>query len=245
MNQKTSIRRVKPRRQANGQRVRRSEQTKLEEAFLLQKQLLLTRDYAEAVIEAVPPLLVLDHELRVLTANASFCKCFKVSHHQTLNRRIYELGDGQWDIPELRTLLEKVLPRKSVFKDFEVTHEFKGIGRRTMLLSGRQVDHLQKILLFIEDITERRVTQAAIRTSEICYRRLFEAARDGILILDPATRKITDANPFMTELLGDRKSTRLNSSHPSISYAVFCLKKKKTNILTFFRISHTISVPLS
>lgn len=202
MNQKTSIRRVKPRRQANGQSVRRSEQTKLEEAFLLQKQLLLTRDYAEAVIEAVPPLLVLDHELRVLTANASFCKCFKVSHHQTLNRRIYELGDGQWDIPELRTLLEKVLPRKSVFKDFEVTHEFQGIERRTMLLSGRQVDHLQKILLFIEDITERRVTQAAIRTSEIRYRRLFEAARDGILILDPVTRKITDANPFMSELLG-------------------------------------------
>ena len=202
MNQKTSIRRVKPRRQANGQSVRRSEQTKLEEAFLLQKQLLVTRDYAEAVIEAVPPLLVLDHELRVLTANASFCKCFKVSQHQTLNRLIYELGNGQWDIPQLRILLEKVLPRKSFFKDFEVTHEFKGIGRRTMLLSGRQVDHLQKILLFIEDITERRVTQAAIRTSEIRYRRLFEAARDGILILDPATRKITDANPFMSELLG-------------------------------------------
>jgi len=202
MNLKTSIRRVKPRQQANGQSVRRSEQTKLEEAFLLQKQLLATRDYAEAIIEAVPPLLVLDKEFRVLTANASFCKCFKVSQRQTLNRPIYELGNRQWDIPELRSLLEKVLPRKSFFKDFEMTHEFKSIGRRTMLLSGRQVDHLQKILLFIEDITERRESQAAIRTSEIRYRRLFEAARDGILILDPATRKITDANPFMSELLG-------------------------------------------
>jgi PAS domain S-box-containing protein len=202
MNLKTSIRRVKPRQQSCEQSVRRGEKTKLEEAFLLQKQLLATRDYAEAIIEAVPPLVVLDDKLRVLTANASFCKCFKVSRRQTLNRRIYELGDGQWDIPELRTLLEKVLPRKSFFEDFEVTHEFKGIGRRTMLLSGRQVDHLQKILLFIEDITERRETQAAIRTSEIRYRRLFEAARDGILILDPATRKITDANPFMSELLG-------------------------------------------
>ena len=164
--------------------------------------MLAARDYAEAIIEAVPPLLVLDKDLRVLTANASFCKCFKVSLRQTLNRRIYELGNGQWNIPELRTLLEKVLPRKSVFKDFEVTHEFKGIGRRTMLLSGRQVDHLKKILLFIDDITEQRKTQAAILTSEIRYRRLFEAARDGILILDPTTRKITDANPFMSELLG-------------------------------------------
>jgi PAS domain S-box-containing protein len=202
MNSKTSIRRAKQGQQAKGQNVRRSEPAKLEEAFQLQGQMLATRDYAEAIIEAVPPLVVLDVELRVLTANASFCQFFKVSRRQTLNRRIFELGNGEWNIPELRTLLEKVLPRKSCFKDFEVTHEFKGIGRRTMLLSGRQVDHLQKILLFIEDITERRETQAAIRTSEIRYRRLFEAARDGILILDPATRKITDANPFMSELLG-------------------------------------------
>jgi len=175
---------------------------KLEEAFMLQRQLLDTRDYAEAIIEAVPPLLVLDPKLRVQTANESFCKCFKISHAQTLNRLVYELGNGQWNIPELRTLLEEVLPRKKLFKNFEVTHTFESIGRRTMLLSGRQVDHLQRILLFIEDITERRESQAALRASEIRYRRLFEAARDGILILDPATRKITDANPFMSELLG-------------------------------------------
>src|SRR6185295_16631043 len=139
---------------------------------------------------------------RVQTANASFCKCFKISHAQTLNRLVYELGNGQWNIPELRTLLEKVLPRKSFFKDFEVTHTFEAIGRRTMLLSGRQVDHLQRILLFIDDTTERVESRAVLRASEIRYRRLFEAARDGILIVDPDTRKITDANPFMSELLG-------------------------------------------
>lgn len=177
-------------------------QTKLEEAFLLQKQLIDTRDYAEAVIEAVPPLLVLDEKLRVHTANESFCKCFNISSRQALNRRVYELGNGQWNIPKLRVLLEEVLPQKTAFKDFEVTHEFAGIGRRTLLLSGRQVDHLQWILLLIEDITGRRESQSAMRASEIRYRRLFEAARDGILILDPGTRKITDANPFMTELLG-------------------------------------------
>jgi PAS domain S-box-containing protein len=187
---------------ANPPAARENERAKLEEAFVLQKQLLSTRDYAEAIIEAVPPLLVLDERLRVHTANESFCKAFKISLAETVNRRVYELGNGQWNIPRLRTLLEEVLPRKSFFKDFEVTHEFEGIGRRTMLLSGRQVDHLQRILLFIEDITERRKSQAAIVVSEIRYRRLFEAARDGILILDPTTRKITDANPFMTELLG-------------------------------------------
>ncbi|MDB6023554.1 MAG: putative Histidine kinase [Pedosphaera sp.] len=180
----------------------RSEVAKLEKAFLLQKQLLASRDYAEAVIEAVPPLLVLDQNLRVQTANALFCKCFKISLRQTLNRRVYELGNGQWNIPELRTLLEEILPRKNIFKDFEVTHKFESIGCRTMLLSGRQVDSLQRILLFIEDVTEQRKARATTRASEIRYRRLFEAARDGILMVDPDTRKISDANPFMSELLG-------------------------------------------
>jgi PAS domain-containing protein len=182
--------------------VRQNERMKLEEAFVLQNQLLATRDYAEAIIEAVPPLLVLDEDLRVQTANQSFCKSFKIPARKTVNRLVYELGNGQWNIPELRTLLEQVLPRKDYFTNFEMTHEFESIGWRTMLLSGRQVDHLQRILLFIEDITERRTAQAAMRTSEIRYRRLFEAAHDGILIMDPETRKITDANPFMTELLG-------------------------------------------
>jgi PAS domain S-box-containing protein len=185
------------------------EATKLEEALLLQEQLRDMRDYAEAVIEAVPPLLVLDERLRVHTANESFRKAFKISSRETLGRLVYELGNGQWNIPELRTLIEQVLPQKKVFKNFEVTHEFESIGRKTMLLSGRQVDHIQKILLVIEDVTERRQAEANIRRSEIRYRRLFEAARDGILILDPATRKITDANPFMSELLGYRHSELL------------------------------------
>src|SRR6185503_20126836 len=106
-------------------------------------------------IETVPPLLFLDEELRVRIANESFCKCFKIPRGETVSRLVYELGNGQWNIPKLRTFLEEVLPRHSFFKDFEVTHEFEGIGRRTMLLSGQQVDHLQRILLFIDDITER------------------------------------------------------------------------------------------
>src|SRR5512133_2276120 len=122
-------------------------------------------DYAEAIVETVPPLLVLDAKLRVQTANASFCKAFKISSRQTVNRLVYKLGNGQWNIPRLRTLLEEVLPRKKFFKGFEVTHKFESIGRRTMLLSGRQVDGLQRMILFIEDITGRRESQAAMRSS--------------------------------------------------------------------------------
>jgi PAS domain S-box-containing protein len=160
------------------------------------------RDYADAVIESIPPFLVLDSDLRVLSANESFCEHFHVSRATTERCLVYDLGNGQWNIPQLRAFLEEILPRKNFFKDFEVTHEFETIGRRTMLLSGRQVDHLQRILLFIDDATDRLTSQDALHISEVRYRRLFEAARDGILLLDPKTRRIQDANPFMSELLG-------------------------------------------
>jgi len=169
-----------------------------------ERSLKQAREYAEAIVDIVRPLLVLDQDLRVVTANGSFYKHFLVSPAQTENSLVYELGNGQWNIPELRTFLVDVLPRHNSFKNFEVTHEFETIGRRTMLLSGCQVDHIQRIVLFIDDITERTESHAVMRSSEIRYRRLFEAARDGILILDPESRKITDANPFMSELLGYR-----------------------------------------
>jgi len=120
-----------------------------------QEELKQARHYAEAIVEAVPPLLVLDANLRVKTANESFYKHFCVSPAQTENRLVYELGNGQWNIPKLRTFLEEVLPRHSFFKDFEVTHQFETIGRRTVLVSGHQVEELQRILLFLDDITER------------------------------------------------------------------------------------------
>jgi PAS domain S-box-containing protein len=166
------------------------------------EELTHARDRAAAIIEAFPPLLVLDEDLCVKSANASFYKHFGVSPVQTENCPLYQLGNGQWNIPKLRALLKQVLPQHSYFSDFEVAHEFEAIGRRTVLLSGRQVNGRPEILLLIDDVTERMESQAAMRTSEIRYRRLFEAARDGILILDPDTRKITDANPFMSELLG-------------------------------------------
>ena len=159
-------------------------------------------DYSQAIVESVPPLLVLDADLRVITANESFYKHFCVSPPQTENCPVYELGNGQWNIPALRAFLEDVLPRHTFFDDFEMTHEFESIGRRTVLLSGRQVGRVPRILLLIDDVTARMESDAAMRTSETRYRRLFEAARDGILILDPQTRKITDANPFISDLLG-------------------------------------------
>jgi two-component system, chemotaxis family, CheB/CheR fusion protein len=115
------------------------------------------QELAEKVIETIrDPLLILQPGLRVQAANPAFYQLFQVHPADTLGRRIYDLGNGQWAIPELRTLLEDILPHQTVFNDFEVSHTFAQLGPRTMLLNARRVDHLQLILLAMEDITSRK-----------------------------------------------------------------------------------------
>ncbi|HLB70566.1 MAG TPA: PAS domain S-box protein, partial [Candidatus Methanoperedens sp.] len=117
-------------------------------------------EYAESIVETVrEPLVVLDAQLRVKSVNQAFYKTFKVSPEETLNKFIYELGNGEWDIPELRKLLEEIIPRDKQIQDFKVDPEFPEIGRKTMLLNARQIYRrdigTQMILLAIEDVTER------------------------------------------------------------------------------------------
>jgi len=163
--------------------------------------------YADDIIATLrEPFVVLDCDLRVKTANRSFYDSFHVTKEETENRLVYELGDGQWDIPALRALLDEVLSRNHAVRDFEVEHAFPVLGQRTMLLNARrfppEAKHPELVLLAIEDITEHKQSEVAVQTSEVRYRRLFQTAQDGILILDASTLKIIDANPFMTELLG-------------------------------------------
>jgi PAS domain S-box-containing protein len=162
---------------------------------------------AENIIATLrEPFVVLDKSLRVRTANAAFYRAFQTSKEETEGRLLYELGNGQWDIPCLRTLLPQVLSNSHPVEDFEVDHAFPAIGPRAMLLNARRFspesDEPDLILLAIEDITDRRSAEAAMKHSEVRYRRLFEKAKDGILILDADTGKVIDANPFMTALLG-------------------------------------------
>lgn len=165
-------------------------------------------DYATNILETQrEPFLVLDKDLRVVSANRSFYKTFRVEKDATEGRFVYDLGDGQWNIPRLRVLLEDVLPRNHAFEGFEVAHDFPGgVGQKTMLLNVRRIrkpgDDSELILLAIEDVTDRRLAEQAHHDSEVRFRRLFESSKDGILILDAATGKITDANPFMCGLTG-------------------------------------------
>jgi two-component system CheB/CheR fusion protein len=136
------------------------------------------RDYAEAVTRTAPnPLIVLSAGLRVQTANEAFYHTFKIAPAEADGRLIYELGNGQWNIPRLRELLEDILPRQSFFNDLEVTHNFETIGRRVMLLNARTLKDASgkpaRILLGIQDITELLHFQAALRASEERFRVLF------------------------------------------------------------------------
>ena len=126
------------------------------------------RALAQAIVDTVrEPLLVLDKELRIIAASRSFYETFQAAREETQGRLLYTLGDGQWDIPALRKLLDKILPEESVLDGFEVEHEFPGIGRRIMLLNARTVISKSNahtaLLLAIEDITERRATEREVQ----------------------------------------------------------------------------------
>jgi len=115
--------------------------------------------FEDIVETAREPLLVLDSDLRVLSANQSFYDSFQVTPEETIGNLIYDLGNRQWDIPKLRTLLEEILPKDNKFDDYEVEHEFSNIGHKIMLLNARRITQKeigsQLILLAIEDITEK------------------------------------------------------------------------------------------
>jgi two-component sensor histidine kinase len=119
---------------------------------------------AQGIVDTVrEPVLVLDKDLRVIAASRSFYSAFKVNPEDTKGRLLYALGDGQWDIPKLRVLLEKIIPEQGVMEGYEVEHEFPGLGSRTICLNARQVFYEggagTTILLGMEDITERRILE--------------------------------------------------------------------------------------
>lgn len=123
--------------------------------------------YIKTVVDVVrEPVVILDKELRVMAANEPFYRTFQVEHSDTEGKVIYELGNGQWNVPTLRRLLEDVLPNNTFFKGFEVAHDFPVIGKKVMILNAREIhsrplseDHHRTlfppiILLAIEDVTD-------------------------------------------------------------------------------------------
>jgi len=120
--------------------------------------------YIKTVVDVLrEPVLILDKDLKVLAGNEAFYNLFQVEQKDTEDKLIYKLGNGQWDIPALRKLLEDILPKNTFFKGFEVDHEFPSIGRRTIILNARHIHSKDKttselfppiIMIAMEDVSE-------------------------------------------------------------------------------------------
>ena len=155
------------------------------------------QDFAQNIVDTVrEPLLMLDTTLRVQSANRAFYQTFHVSPQETETHLIYELGNGQWDIPDLRTLLEDVVPKSSVFNDFELEHTFPVIGRRVMLLNARKLlagNHGELLVLAMEDVTERRRAEADLKAIGTYAQDIVDTVREPLLMLD-TTLRVQSAN---------------------------------------------------
>ncbi len=138
----------------------------------LRKAGIAAGDIVESIHE---PLVVLTPDFRVQVVNPVFYERFQVSPEETTGRLIFELGNGQWDIPELHTLLEEILPENDTFNGYKVAHEFEDLGRRVMLLNARRLDHVQLILLVIDDITDREQVEALRAAKEAAEKAKEEA----------------------------------------------------------------------
>ncbi|MES1228463.1 MAG: response regulator, partial [Armatimonadota bacterium] len=135
--------------------------------------------YAQDIVDTVrEPLLIMDKTLRVLSANRAFYHTFRVSPEETENRLIYELGNGQWDSPALRSLLEDIVPKSSVFDDFELEHTFPVIGRRVMMLNARKLEHHdgELLVLAMEDVTARKRAEEALLKGGALQSAIFNSA---------------------------------------------------------------------
>src|SRR5829696_1171480 len=146
------------------------------------------QDYALNIVDTVrEPLLILDTTLRVRSANRAFYQTFQVSPEETVDRLIYELGNGQWDIPALRTLLEDIVPKSSVFNDFELEHAFPVIGRRVMLLNARKLQagrHGELLVLAMEDVTARKRAEEELLKAGALQNAIFNSANFSSIATD-------------------------------------------------------------
>lgn len=142
-------------------------------------------DYARAIIETThEALAVVDSEFRVRTVNRSFCEVFRVSLQDMERRSFFGTGVGQCNVPRLRELLRDVLSKGLEIKDFDVDQDFRGIGRRRLVLNARRIDATQTVLIAIEDVTERKQAQEAKERSELTIRALLESSNQAVVAVN-------------------------------------------------------------
>jgi PAS domain S-box-containing protein len=177
------------------------------------------REYAESIVETVrKPLVVLNSDLKILTANHSFYETFQVTPEETIGNFIYDLGNRQWDIPKLRVLFEDILPNETVFNGYEVDHVFLDIGRKVIQLNAREIfrknvgSHI--ILLAMEDITARRETEEALLKAGALQNAIFNSANFSSIATD-ARGVIQIFNVGAERMLGYAAAEVMNKITPA------------------------------
>ncbi|MDN5284522.1 MAG: chemotaxis protein CheR [Mucilaginibacter sp.] len=207
-----------------------------EEVMIVNKELLDRNDqlnnarlYTEGIVKTIrDPLLILDSNLRVKRATSGFYQKFRISDKETEGYYIYELGHHQWDIPELRDLLENILPKKKELEDFEVEQVFPVIGKRIMRLNARQIDNVnseQLILLSIEDITDKRKIEQGLVEVETLLNESKERLKFAV---DSAGLGTWDYVPQLKELVWDKRCKEIFG----------LLSSSKVDILSFLKKIH-------
>jgi two-component sensor histidine kinase len=158
---------------------------------------------AQAIVDTIhEPLLVLDAAFFVLAASRSFYEIFQVDPEHTVGCLLYALGDGQWDIPALRVLLETIIPEHVAMNGFEVAHDFPGLGQRTMLLNARKVVYETSdnatILLAFTDITARRVIE---REKQDLFEDALELLGQNQILLAEMQHRVANSLQIIASIL--------------------------------------------
>ena len=158
---------------------------------------------AQAIVNTIiEPFVVLDNAFCVLAASRSFYDTFKVNLDETQGRLLYDLGDGQWDIPALRVLLETIIPERTAMDGFEVDHDFPRVGHRTMLLNARKVVYdnsdIHTILLAFLDVTERRAIE---RQRAELLQQTEELLRQKQVLLQEMQHRVANSLQIIASIL--------------------------------------------
>src|ERR1700709_2297480 len=158
---------------------------------------------ASDIVETVPSaLIILDRNLVITSANRVFYQMFRTSPGETEGCHVFELGNRQWDIPALHTLLEGVIPIRASVEKFEVAHDFPTIGQRTMLVNARKINrpgkHDGSILLAIEDVSEERAARQESKRNWQLTQSIVDTIRDPLVVLESDMTIVTASKAFLT-----------------------------------------------
>lgn len=202
--------------------------------------------FAKAILETIrEPLIVLDNSLRVVLANRSFYRMFEVTAEETVGRALVQIGDGQWDVPALKSLLEEIIPQESSFEGFEVDHDFPKLGHRLMLLNARRIEgegeRPDMILLAFQDETARRAAEgrAAAYAAELerSNRDLEDFASVASHDLQEPLRKIRSFGERLEDACGDTLEGRARDYLTRMLGATGRMQALIDDLLTYGRIS--------